>query len=133
MKSIRKREYIGLIVLVLLFSGLLLPALQQARREKRDGIRREEARNIKTAVEMYFNEYDFYPLEFNAGGHEYVVLKQAGQGASEFYIRAELENSGETAAGFDEEYNIYFRIVNEGGKTFYDICGGELRCGEEET
>ncbi len=117
---------VGVLVVVLLV-GVFFASLQ-ARREVRDGVRRAELRNIKHELEMYFNKHETYPLRFDDATHEYVVVEQDEEGAVGWYARAELENKAEPAAGFDLEYNIGYRVVIEGGRTFYDLCGGNYKC-----
>lgn len=119
----------GLIVVLLVF---LVPALLHARAERRDGIRRQEVRQFKQLMEERNNELGFYPYELDASPHVFVVTEGEGQQADGWYLRAELENQAEPTAGFDEEYNVYYRVVREDEKTYYDICGGTLRCGVED-
>jgi hypothetical protein len=100
----------------------------EARREVRDGVRRQELRDIKHELEMYFNEQEKYPLSFEDPSHQYVVVEKDNEGAMGWFVRAELENKAVPTAGFDWEYNNDFRVVREGGKTFYDLCGGNYKC-----
>lgn len=123
----RKEIVVVVLLVIILLAGVLVAGLQ-ARREVRDGIRRAELRNIKHELEMYFNEHESYPLLFNDAVHEYVVVEQAGGEATGWYVRGELENKAEPTAGFDLEYNIDYRIVTEGERTFYDLCGGNYKC-----
>lgn len=117
---------VGLLAVVLL-AGVSV-AGWHARREARDGVRRAEVRNIKHELEMYFNEHETYPLIFDDAVHEYVVVEQDEKGAIGWYVRGELENKAEPTAGFDLEYNVGYRVVTEGGRTFYDLCGGNYKC-----
>jgi type II secretory pathway pseudopilin PulG len=131
MKAIGKWEW-GIVVLAIILMLLaLIPSLQYARREVRDGMRRNELLAFKRELEQYFNKQENYPVEYDASPHEYVVLEDYEGGATHWYLRAELENRRMPTAGFDEEYNVFFRVLHQDQKTFYDICGGELRCGED--
>lgn len=47
--------------LALLFATALLPALANARKEIRDGVRRAHGASIKHAIEMFFNNHEAYP------------------------------------------------------------------------
>ncbi len=123
-----KNEYAVLGCLLVVFIMALLPALVHARREVRDGERRQELRQLKHALEMSNNKLGYYPKIFDAAPFTYVILAADGEAAIAWYIRALMENRAEPAAGLDLEYNMYYRIVNESGLTYYDICGGEFRC-----
>jgi hypothetical protein len=123
----RKEIVVVGVLIVVILAGVFFAGLH-ARREARDGIRREEVRNIKHELEMYFNKHETYPLIFQDAVHEYVVVEQGEEGAKGWYVRAELENMAKPAAGFDLEYNIDYRIVVDRGRTFYDLCGGNYRC-----
>ena len=114
---------LGVIVLILL-SGVIY-AGHYARQEKRDGKVREDLREVKHQLEMYFNEYDRYPLEWETGDYEYVVMSKKGEYATGWYVSGKLENRGKSASGVDEEYNVEWRVTGEGN---YEICGGEYRC-----
>lgn len=118
-------------VLVVLLLGLTVPSLLHARREQRDGIRRDELAGLKRELEKKNNELGYYPIEFDASPHRYVVTEAHGDKAIAWYLRAELENFADSTSGFDEERdrNYYYRISNEDEKTFYDVCGGTLTCG----
>jgi type II secretory pathway pseudopilin PulG len=123
----RKEILVVVVLIIILLVGVFFATLH-ARREVRDGVRRTEVRNIKHTLEMYFNEHETYPLSFNDAVHEYVVVEQDEKGATGWYVRAELENKAEPTSAFDLEYNIEYRIILEGGRTFYDLCGGNLKC-----
>ena len=111
MDKLGKRE-IGLAVALLLIIAIgVIPALSHARREGRDGVRRDEVRAIKTDLEMEFNKTEKYPLEFDAGAHEYVVVESDGDAALAWYVRAELENQSKNEAGFNEEHNVLLSSV----------------------
>ncbi|MDP3685224.1 MAG: hypothetical protein Q8R32_00140, partial [bacterium] len=47
--------------LALLFAAALLPALANARKELRDGVRRAHLASVKHAIEMFFNKHEAYP------------------------------------------------------------------------
>lgn len=122
-------EYFTVTLLVAVCLGLLFSSLLTSRREVRDGIRRTEIIQFKSVLERYFNDHGFYPLEFNATPHRYVVLADDGEQALAWYLRAQLENKGVEDRGFDLEHNIFWRVVYEHGSLFYDVCGGEATCG----
>lgn len=78
---------------------------------------------------------DAFPRDPRAEkGHPYLycVIETDGERAIAWYLRARLERQTSPRAGFDDEYNIFFRVTHEQGKTLYDICGGTLRCGEKD-
>ena len=130
MDKIAKRELSVLLILVVVFFSLLFPALRFARRETRDGIRRDEIAAFKQVLEQYYNKHEVYPLEFDASPHEYVVVEQTVKGATVWYLRARLENQAMAAESFDAESgrNYYYRLINQDGYTFYDVCGGSATC-----
>lgn len=128
-RVIARREYIVLGLLVIVFLGALLPSLLHSRRERRDGIRRSELVAFKQLMEQKNNELGYYPTEFDATPHQFIVTEQNEEQALEWYLRAQLENTPQPTAAFDLERNVYFRIVHEGGLVFYDICGGTSTCG----
>ena len=131
MKQPLKGELLVIGVGVLIFGALLVPSLHHAQQERRDGIRRDEVAAAKIELEQYFNAHETYPREFDASPHQYVVEVDDGQGATGWYVRAELENAADAIVAFDEEAgrNYWYRIVREGGATYYDVCGGISRCG----
>lgn len=119
--------FLGLLCVFLLF---LLPALQYARAETRDGMRRDWLKDLKTELEQENNKTGVYPREYHTGEFELVVEEgDEVRGAVAWYIRTELENTHEDEAGFNDELNVFYRYIREGGVQFYDICGGENTCG----
>lgn len=130
--TVQKRttiEFLVLIVLATVLLGSLLPSIRYARREARDGLRRTELLSHKQKLEEINNKEGYYPLLYTAAPYQYVVLKSQRNQAIEWYLRTPLENKTAPASGFDEEYNIAYRIVEEEGASFYDICGGNFQCG----
>lgn len=125
-----RREIMVLILALTLFLSLLYPAMMHARREARDGLRRDEVAAFKRVLEQYYNEYETYPLEFDAAPHQYVVMESSEQGATAWYLRAHLENNHETATAHDaEEGRQYdFRLIRDGDRTYYEVCGGMPTC-----
>lgn len=123
-----RRELCALAALVMVFVLALVPALFHARREARDGIRRAAMVQLKRELEGYYNKHERYPLTFDAKGYQYVVSESDGTRAVSWYVRAELENRTDSVAAFDFEYNVYYRVVHDTDKTYYDICGGTSRC-----
>ena len=99
--------------LVVLLLGLAVSG-GYARRERRDGKVRDELRSMKTAIEMYFNEYEKYPSEWKGGKYKYQVTQRQGEDATGWYVSGVLENAPEPTGGFDEEYNIDWRVTAEG-------------------
>ncbi|MDP3997084.1 MAG: hypothetical protein U1C49_02470 [Candidatus Andersenbacteria bacterium] len=130
MDKVYRRELLAVIAAAIMLVVFLLPALRFARREQRDNIRRDEVASDKIELEQYFNKYETYPLKFNASPHDYVVVMKDEVGATGWFVRARLENHHDDKAGFDEEQgrNYYYRYVNPTNSTFYEVCGGELRC-----
>lgn len=122
-----------LVSAVLLCLIAVAPAAQYARREARDGERREGAALAKRHLERYNNEHEQYPLTLPGGSRQYVVLTEHDGGAEAWYIRTPLENAAPNFSGYDFESgrNYYYRIVNENGHTFYDVCGGTALCGAD--
>lgn len=134
MNKVAKWEYVVVGCLLLLLATTLYPSLRYARREKRDGIRREALATLKTDMEQYYNKHNTYPLEFSADPYLYIVTEKDSKGAIGWYLRTQLENFHAVSAGFDLEggHNFYYRVVDEGGSTWYDICGGQSTCGAEK-
>lgn len=130
MTKISKREYlvIGLCVLLLLLA--VLPSLQYARREYRDGLRREELAAVKRQLEDIYNKKNAYPVDFSLPVHRYFVTSREEDRANAWYIQASMENPHETSSGYDAEegHNFYYRYMQQAGQTFYEICGGDLSC-----
>lgn len=133
-RQIAKIEIFVFTVLILLFIGFLVPSLQYARRERQDGVRRDEIALLKQSLEQKNNEVGYYPIEFDASPYTYIVEQADAKAAIAWYLRTELENPSEEVNGFDEEggRNYYFRVVKEEGKTYYDVCGGTFTCGVDE-
>ena len=109
---------------------LLIPSLLFARREYRDGIQRENIARLKRQLEDINNDKGYYPVTLSALPYEYHVTKTEGEKALAWYVRGVLENSHESASGFDAEegHNFYYRYMNDGKKTYYEICGGTPNC-----
>ena len=130
MSTLAKREVSVVIIAVIVLLILLIPAVQYSRQEVRDGIRRDEVAAGKRVLEDYFNEHGAYPLVFDAAPHEYVVVVSEGGAALEWFIRAQLENTAPPESGYnpEEERNFHYRVVNDRGQTYYEVCGGSVRC-----
>jgi hypothetical protein len=130
MDPIARRECIVLGLAVLLFVSLLLPALLHARREARDGVRRNEMAAFKNVLEQYYNVHETYPLTFDASPHRYVVVTSDEKGATAWYLQARLENKKASHADQSQEEgaNFNYRIVREGDFTYYEVCGGTPTC-----
>jgi len=130
MNTLAKREALVLIILIAIFVVLLIPSLQHARRETRDGLRRHEIADIKHQIEMYFNEHESYPLKYDASPHEYVTTETNDDVATGWYLRARLENEHKTGSDFDHEpgRQYYYRYVNSNDHTYFEVCGGIAKC-----
>jgi len=130
MRNIVKVELFLLVLLLVVFATLLLPAAIYARRELRDGIRRNELTNFKTELEKYYNKHEAYPLTFNAVPHQYFLVDKDSKGATKWFFRAKMENSHKAEEGFDKEagHNYYYRYLNENNSTYFDVCGGLYEC-----
>ncbi len=130
MNTLAKKEAFIIGLIVVLFILLFIPALLHSRAEKRDGIRRDEIAERKTDLELYFNDHDAYPLEFDASPHHYVVTERDQSGATHWFLRAVLENPADTGAHYDAESgrNYYYRVQQVDGQTVYDVCGGGPDC-----
>lgn len=131
MTSEAKKEYAVLAVLALVLLISILPALRYARREKRDGVRRDALVELKHKLEEANNKLGYYPVTFSATPYQFVVTHGDGKKAIGWYIRTVLENKHADEKGFDFEgnHNFYYRLSSEHGSTFYDICGGDDTCG----
>src|SRR3989344_3792944 len=131
MTPVAKKEGLVLLFLLVILGGSVYPALRHARREARDGIRRDEVAARKTSLEQYFNFHATYPREFDASPHQYLVESSDNQGVTGWLVRAQLENEAEETVAFDPEAgrNYWYRIVRQGQATYYDVCGGISRCG----
>jgi len=125
MDKLTKVEYsvIG-VVLVMLVIGVVKSG-GYARQERRDGLVRAELRQLKTDVEMYYNDHDQYPLTWPVAKYRYVVVEGDENEASGWYVSGALENIQTPDSGFNEEYNIEWRVTEEGN---YEICGGNHSC-----
>ena len=101
-----------------------------ARRETRDGIQREGLAHAKRTLEDVNNTLGYYPASFSAAPYEYYVTMKEGEKAVGWYVRAPIENPPKESRGYDAEegHNFFYRYVQENGKTFYEICGGEYSC-----
>lgn len=67
-------------------------------------------------------------------GHEYVYcVTSLDKGKTNgFYLQAQLERRVPEAIGYDEDERrqYSFRILHDGDKTFFRVCGGaEMQCG----
>ena len=118
---------------VIIFLVMLFPALQHARRDARDGQRREAALEAKRELEDMYNRQESYPLVHDpAGDVSYAVTEMGENEALGWYVRIPLEHFPEQASGFDLEYNVFWRVVRDGAAAFYDICGGTDTCGADK-
>lgn len=126
---IARREFVGaILVLLVLIIGMVYGGAY-ARRERRDGQTREDLRQLKTALEMYFNQHEQYPLEWDEGKYKYTVTDRAAGAATGWYVSGLLENAPLPTGGFDEEYNIDWRVTGQGN---YEICGGIKQCADKD-
>jgi hypothetical protein len=126
---IARREFIGVVLFLLVLIIGLVYGGAYARRERRDGQTREELRQLKTALEMYYNQHEQYPLEWDGGKYIYTVTDQAAGAATGWYVSGPLENAPLPTGGFDEEYNIDWRVTRQGN---YEICGGIKQCADND-
>lgn len=129
--KIATKELLSVLVLGIVLLTSMIPSLLYARGERADGVRRQEVLQLKRNLERYYNKHNYYPLTFETGRHEYVVIGAEHNQATAWYVRAQLKNNLLPAQGLDLEYNVYYRIVREEEKTFYDICGGIFTCNVE--
>lgn len=60
-RSTGRMEAIGLLILAVVYIGFLVPALITARKEARDGVRRDDLTALKNALEQYQNVAQAYP------------------------------------------------------------------------
>lgn len=127
--GIARREFIGVILALLVLIIGVVYGGSYARRERRDGQTREDLRQLKTALEMYYNQHEQYPLEWDGGKYKYIVTDQVNGAATGWYVSGPLENAPQVTGGFDEEYNIDWRVTEQGN---YEICGGIEQCANEE-
>lgn len=125
-----KKEYLVLALCVIILLGLLLPSLMHARREYRDGGEKENIARLKRQLEDINNKQGYYPLMLSVAPYEYHVTKSEGEAALEWYIRGVLENYHENSSAYDAEegHNFWYRYINEGNGTYYEICGGGPSC-----
>ena len=131
MNPVAKKEYIVLAALALILLATTFPALQYARREKRDGVRREALVEIKHKLEEANNKLGYYPVNFSAAPYTYMPTSVQGKEAVGWYLETKLENNLKPTSGFDYEgeHNFYFRIEKRPAGTYYQICGGTNTCG----
>jgi len=128
MDKTAQKEFLLIGLTLLIFIILLIPALKFARADWRDSIRRAELINLKIKLEQYNNKKGFYPIVYDASPHQYLVINKNGDGASKWFLRAEMENKSKEQQGFDLENNVYFRYLSQNKKNYYDICGGDYKC-----
>ncbi|OGY32854.1 MAG: hypothetical protein A3C02_03065 [Candidatus Andersenbacteria bacterium RIFCSPHIGHO2_02_FULL_45_11] len=123
-------EYLVLVACALLLLILMIPALGHARRESRDGIQRENLAHVKRMLEDENNKLGYYPASFSATPYGYYVTMKEGKKALGWYVRAPIENPQVPGTYYDAEegHNFHYRYVQEDGKIFYEICGGEYSC-----
>ena len=127
--KIAKREFIVIILALLVLIIGTVYGGAYARRERRDGQTRETLRQLKTALEMYYNEHEQYPLEWDGGKYKYTVTNREGDVATGWYVSGNLENAPFPTGGSDEEYNIDWRVTKRGR---YEICGGIKQCADKD-
>ena len=84
--KIAKREFIVIILALLVLIIGTVYGGAYARRERRDGQTRETLRQLKTALEMYYNEHEQYPLEWDGGKYKYTVTNREGDVATGWYV-----------------------------------------------
>jgi hypothetical protein len=129
--KVAKKEYIVLVCLALVLLATTLPALQYARREKRDGMRRDALVAMKRKLEEANNKLGYYPANFSAAPDTFVATSTKGKEALGWYLEVKLENNNRPTSGFDYEgdHNFYYRIQKRPDGTYYQICGGTNTCG----
>jgi len=128
-KLVSKREAAVIIGAMLILILGLINAGAYARKDRRDGQVKQDLRDLKTVVEMYYNQQIKYPLVWDGGKYKYIVTTSDREGATGWYVSGPLENMSEPTAGFDEEYNIDWRVTAEGN---YEICGGVEKCARDQ-
>jgi prepilin-type N-terminal cleavage/methylation domain-containing protein len=62
-------ELLVVISIIGLLASVVLVSLSSARAKSRDAKRRSDAKQISTALELYYNDYNQYPSPTTAGWH----------------------------------------------------------------
>lgn len=60
-------ELLVVIAVISLLSSVILSSLNSARSKARDAKRKQDTLQIRTALQMYYNDNGSYPLPFPAG------------------------------------------------------------------
>lgn len=128
-----KKEFGVLAISAIILLIAIFPSLQHARREYRDGQVREHTAHLKRILEDANNKLGYYPItvtKLAIEPNEYVITKQEGNKAIEWYVRGFVENYHAPSMKYDAEegHNFWYRYGQLDGKTYYDICGGTPEC-----
>src|SRR3989344_6769753 len=155
MPTIAQREYAVIAAVLLIFAAALVPSLIVARAEIRDSLRRQDITYLKRSLEQFYNEHEFYPAlpdrdcitsrepsqwpfietlphdvrEGKGFIYRFCITSTAAAGTNGYYLEAQLEVDQDDQRTFDEDElrKFYYRILHEGGKTLYRVCGGEAK------
>ncbi|HSH31780.1 MAG TPA: prepilin-type N-terminal cleavage/methylation domain-containing protein [Candidatus Saccharimonadales bacterium] len=105
-------ELLIVIVIIGILAVLIVPNLASGPQRARDGQRKSDLRNIKTALETYYNDKNSYPATTGdlttgtspyiktvptdpKGGAAYTYTPAGGPPATSYVLQATLENKGD--------------------------------------
>jgi general secretion pathway protein G len=119
-------ELLVVIAIIGLLSTLAVVALNSARAKARDAKRVADIKQVQTALELYFNDQQSYPVEATAvtlGAGSYVCLNASGfaaAGCTDAYIGLVPANPSPNGSAYSYEgsadtYSIDFSLESATG------------------
>ncbi len=137
-------ELLVVIAIIGILSTIAVVALNTARSKSRDAKRIADVKQMQTALELYFNDQDGYPVEAapgaTLGAGNYVCLGTGGWGAAGCagaYMASVPANPGPDGTAYTytaaaaTSYSITFTLVNDTGGLSAGLCTatpGSLSC-----
>lgn len=126
-------ELLIVIVMIALLTGLLLPNLLGMRERARDSKLKSELRELKTALQVFYGDYQSYPDDNGTGGmrgcgDRFMVCTPGGvfQRDGVVYMQALPEQFFYDQLDDGEGFNIWSTLEN---KSDEDATASQNKCG----
>ena len=107
-------ELLVVISIISLLSSVVLASLSSARMKARDTLKVQEAKQLRTALEMYFNDNGSYPR----ADTEVPLSNTTFKTALAPYLKIDSNPLWDTIAYINPGYNVAFRFPMEDSKKY---------------
>ena len=113
-------ELLVVIAIIGILSTLAVVSLQNARKSARDAKRIADVKQMQTALELYFNDWQTYPATLSVTAGESI-----GTDTVVYMVTVPTPPSPEDCSGYDISYK--YGQKDDGGSYVIDFClGGNI-------